>query len=130
MLNNKKNLILNRFSIQFILEALEFILTNNNFKFDEIFYNQTEGTAMGTKCAPPYPYLVVGYKEETKLFPIELPKFFSTEELQITKEVLRRYMDDGFLLLNSIIVWSVCIIYIHSLITHMKKQKLQEKKEI
>ena len=44
---------------------------------------------MRTKCASPYPYLVVGYKEETKLFPIELPKFFSTEELQIIKKVLR-----------------------------------------
>ena len=85
---------------------------------------------MRTKCASPYPYLVVGYKEETKLFPIELPNFFSTEELQIIKKVLRRYMDDGFLLLNSIILWSLCIIHIHSLITHMKKQKLQEKKEI
>ena len=35
---------------------------------------------MGTKCAPPYACLVVGYKEETKLFPIELPTFFSTED--------------------------------------------------
>ena len=43
--------------------------------------------------------LVVGYKEETKLFPVEVPKFFSTEEIeQIIKEVFRRYMDDGFLL--------------------------------
>ena len=51
-LNNKSNLILNRFSKNFMLEALEFILRNNNFKFYEIFDNQTEGTAMGTKCAP------------------------------------------------------------------------------
>ena len=53
-LNNKSDLILNRFSNGFILEALEFILRNNNFKFDKKYYNQTEGTAMGTKCAPPY----------------------------------------------------------------------------
>ena len=38
-LNNKSNLILNWFSKTFILEAIEFILRNNNFKFDEIFYN-------------------------------------------------------------------------------------------
>ena len=44
-------MILNPFSENFILEALEFILRNNNFKFDEIFYNQTKGTAMETKCA-------------------------------------------------------------------------------
>ena len=37
---------------------------------------------MGTKCVPPYACLVVGYKEETKLFPTELPKFFSTEKIK------------------------------------------------
>ena len=37
-LNNKSNLILSRFANIFILEALEFILRNNKFKFDEIFY--------------------------------------------------------------------------------------------
>ena len=79
--NNKRNLISNRFSQNFILEALEFILRNNNFKFVEIYYNQAKGTAMGTKCAPPYACLVVGYKEETKLFLIDLPRFFSTEEI-------------------------------------------------
>ena len=40
---------------------------------------------MGTKWAPPYACLVVGYKEETKLFRIELPKFFSTEVIKIKK---------------------------------------------
>ena len=49
---------------------------------------------MGTKCAPLYACLVVGYKAETKLFPIELPKFFSPEEIQIIKQVFKRYMDD------------------------------------
>ena len=67
-LNNKSNLILNRFSNNFILEALEFILRNNSFKFDKIFYNQTEGTVMGTKCARPCTCSVAGYKEKTKLF--------------------------------------------------------------
>ena len=97
-LKNKSNLILNPFSKKFILKALEFILRNNNFKFDEINYNQTEGIAMGTKCAPLYACLAVGYKKETKLFPIELPKFFSTEEIQIIKKVFKRHMDDESLL--------------------------------
>ena len=94
--------MLNRFSKKIILEALKFILRNNNFKFDEIFYNQTEGTAMETKCAPPYACLVVGYKEEAKLFPIELPKFFSTEEIKIIKKVFRRYMDDGLIMASNV----------------------------
>ena len=75
-LNNRSNLILNQFLKCFILEALEFTLGNSDFKFDEIIYSQTEVTAMGIKCAPPYACLVVGYKEETELFLIELPKFF------------------------------------------------------
>ena len=53
---------------------------------------------MGTKCATLYECLVVGYKEETKLFLIELQKFFSTEEIKIIKEVFRQYMEDEFLL--------------------------------
>ena len=36
-------------------------------------YNQTEKTAIGTKCVSPHACLVVAYKAETKLFPIELP---------------------------------------------------------
>ena len=49
---------------------------------------------MGNKFAPPYTCLVVSFKEETKFFPIELPKYFSTEEIQIIKKVFRRYMDN------------------------------------
>ena len=48
----------------FVLEALAFVLRNNNCKFDKIFCNQTEGTTMGIKCVPPYACLVVGYKNE------------------------------------------------------------------
>ena len=69
-LNNKSNLILNRFWNNFILEAVEYILRNNNFKFDETFYNQLERIAMGIKCALLYACLVVCYKEETKLLSI------------------------------------------------------------
>ena len=43
-------------------------------------FNQIIGTAMGTKCAPPYACLTIGYQEETKLFTQELPKYFSSEE--------------------------------------------------
>ena len=108
-------MILNWFSKNFILEALEFILRNTNFKFDEIFYNQTEGTALGTKCAPPYACLVLAYKEETKLFPIELPKFFSTEQIQIMKKVFRRHMDDGFLLWPAMLNFDNFIVCLNNL---------------
>ena len=132
--SNKSNLILNRFSKNFILEALEFILKNNNFKFDEIFYNQTEGTAMGTNCAPPYAWLVADYKEETKSFSIELPKFFSIEKIKIIKKVFRRYMDDGFLLWPAMLNFEsfmVCLNNLHPSInyTYEKVKITRDEKE-
>ena len=85
-LNNKSNLKSIRFLQNYILEARLFILRNSN---DEMYYNQAEETVMRTKCVPPYTHLVVGYKEETNLFPIELSRIFSTEDITIIEEVSR-----------------------------------------
>jgi len=41
-----------------------FILENNVFKFDNNYYKQTKGTAMGTKFAPTYATLVLGFLEK------------------------------------------------------------------
>ena len=60
-----------------------------------IFY--TKAFCMGTKCAPPYACLTIGYQEETELFTQELPKYFSNEECLLIKEFFKRYMDDGFI---------------------------------
>ena len=60
-------------------------------------YLQLPGTAMGTKCAPPYACLTVGYLEETKLFTYELPQYFNESECELIMELLKRYMDDGFI---------------------------------
>ena len=130
-LNNKNKLISNHFSQNFILELVKFKFSKSNFKFGEIYYNQTEGSAMGTECATPYVCLIVGYKEETKLSLIKLPKFFQTEETEIVEEVFRRYMNDAYFFLLSLAMlnfnrFKIC--YIHSLIIHMKKQTLQEMK--
>ena len=40
---------------------IHFILQNNNMKFDNEFYNQIKGTAMGTIFAPTYATLSMGY---------------------------------------------------------------------
>ena len=45
---------------------------SNNFLFDNKMFRQISGTAMGTKFAPPYACLTMGYLEETMLFPITL----------------------------------------------------------
>ena len=56
---------------------------------------------MGTKCALSYACLVVGYNEETKLFPIKLPTFFSTREIKIIKNVFRQYMGEWIFIMAS-----------------------------
>ena len=52
---------------------------------------------MGTRCAPPCACLTVSYLEESKLFFSELPKYFNERECKLITELLKRYMDDGFI---------------------------------
>ena len=54
-----------RFPKEFILESVKFILENNNLKFDNEYFNQIKGTAMGTIFAPTYANLTMGYFELT-----------------------------------------------------------------
>ena len=76
---------------------------------------------MGIKCVPSYACLVVGYKKEAKLFPIELPKFFSTKEIQIIKKVFERYMNHGFWVWPAMLNFDsfmVCLNYLHPSINY------------
>ena len=54
-------MIHSRFNKSFILEALKLVLKNNHFVFNEEFFHQIAGTAMGTIVAPTYATLVMGY---------------------------------------------------------------------
>ena len=63
-LNKHPELLAERFSVMFVVRGLQIILENNNFSFNKSFYNQTKGTAMGTKVAPTYATLVLGFLEE------------------------------------------------------------------
>ena len=56
-----------RINKEFIMKGLKFILENNYFMFDNQIYKQKKGTAMGTKVAPTYTNLVMGYWE-TRLY--------------------------------------------------------------
>ena len=58
-----------RFPKAFSLESIQFILKNNNFKFNEEYFNQLVGTAIGTDMAATYATLTMGYYE-TKLYAI------------------------------------------------------------
>ena len=96
-INKYRDKIPARFTRNFIIESVLFVLTNNNFEFDGIFWHQKEGTAMGTKMAPPYSCLCMGYLEETKLYPA-LPAHFPPSVCEHIIRWLLRYIDDGFLL--------------------------------
>ena len=52
-----------RFNKEFVLECGKFILQNNHMKFNNKFYNQIKGTAMGTIFAPTDATLSMGYFE-------------------------------------------------------------------
>ena len=63
-----------RFTTQFVLEAASFILSNNSMTFDEMFYLQIQGTAIGTIFAPTYTTLSMGF-HEIELYAIIRNKF-------------------------------------------------------
>ena len=54
---------------------------------------------METKFARSYACLTVGYLEETRLFPLVLPKYFNGQLSKYIERNFFRYMDDGFLAL-------------------------------
>ena len=62
-LSKYTELIHSRFNTNFIVDSITFILKNNYFMFNEEYFLQIKGTAMGTKFAPMYANLVIGYFE-------------------------------------------------------------------
>ena len=69
------NLLPSRFSVQFILEAMFFILENNVGYFNGDYYKQVVGTATGIKPAPPYANLTIGYLEIKLFFKLNAKEF-------------------------------------------------------
>ena len=68
-----------------VKQMLKFILEENCFRFDDEFYRQIHGTAMGTICAPPYSSIFMGNMENQKILPIALTILF-----------WKRFIDDIF----------------------------------
>ena len=67
-ITKKCNSIPERFTKEFIIDSIKFILKNNNFLFDSKMFNQVFGTAIESKCASPYACLTKEYQEETEHF--------------------------------------------------------------
>ena len=93
-----RHLIDSRFTNDFILESIEFLLKNNNCKFGSEMFNQIKGTAMGASFAAFYACLTIGYLEETKLYP-KLQAIFGSIDMELIKETYKRFMDDGIVFL-------------------------------
>ena len=97
-INKFQDRIPERFSKDFILDSMKFILENNTFQFNDDFFKQIRGTAMGTRVAPIYATLTIGYLEE-KLYSIVSEDL--GEEFSIYfKEMWKRFLDDCFILWN------------------------------
>ena len=94
----ERNNIPDRFTENFIIEAISFILNNNFFVFQDQLYHQLEGTGMGIDFAASYVCLSIGYLEEAYLFPTHLPRYFSKEDCKLIQKAYDRYMDDGVLI--------------------------------
>ncbi|XP_062612861.1 uncharacterized protein LOC134274600 [Saccostrea cucullata] len=87
-----------RFSKQFILEASDIVLKNNTFAFDDKHYEQRKGTAMGTKMAPTYATLTLGYLEE--IMYEKTKQHFDEQTTGNIKSNWKRYLDDCFIIWN------------------------------
>ena len=86
-------LLPSRFSKDFVLQALIFVLQNNTGYFNGNFYKQTVGTATGIKPAGTYADLVMGYLE-IKLFS-QLKYLKNKRVAYYFWQYYRRYLDDG-----------------------------------
>ncbi|XP_056411823.1 uncharacterized protein LOC130355563 isoform X1 [Hyla sarda] len=53
----------------FLITLLDFVLHHNFFTFDNKFFLQISGTAMGARCAPSYANLFMGWWEGTHVYP-------------------------------------------------------------
>ncbi|KAL5007663.1 hypothetical protein ScPMuIL_016469 [Solemya velum] len=87
-----RDLVDRRFKTDFLLSALQIVLEGNTFNFDGQTYEQMKGTAMGTKVAPTYANLVMGYLEY-KLYE-KVKDEFDDDFKQYILGQWKRFLDD------------------------------------
>lgn len=88
-----------RFSKNFILNGLKIILNYNTFTWNNRYFKQLQGVAMGTKVAPTYAILTIGYLEKS-FYEICYTKLGPTISDYIKLNFFR-FIDDCFLLWNN-----------------------------
>ncbi|CAH2329928.1 Hypothetical predicted protein, partial [Pelobates cultripes] len=70
----------------FLLDSIHFILSHNFFSFNEEFYLQLQGTAMGTKFAPSYANIFLDFWEKNFIW--------TNNPFDANLVFWRRYIDD------------------------------------
>jgi len=76
----------------FYTTIIQLVLENNYFKFENEFYLQKLGTAMGNSMAPPYAFIFMGTFEQDFL-----------QKKQSSTYALLRFRDDIFMVLGAIL---------------------------
>ena len=87
---------LGKFPRDFIIESSLLILNNNYFEFNSEYYLQKKGTAMGTKFAPVYANLVLGFLEISLKRKVE--DKVGTERAEEIMNNYFRFLDDIFII--------------------------------
>ena len=91
-----ENELCERFTRDFILSSVALVLKNNFFQFKDEIYLQKSGTAMGTKMAPTYAILVMGFLEENMY--TRLKNIYPSEIAEEITYGWIRYIDDCFII--------------------------------
>ena len=99
---------LGKFLCGFVIDGLRLLLHNNYFEFNGEYYLQKVDTAMGTRMAPCYANLTLGYLEETLYSCIETK--FNSNIMKTLEKRYFRYLDDIFCIWDQ--SWGdKCILY-------------------
>jgi hypothetical protein len=77
------------YPVELVVQGTRLVMTNNVFDFDDVSFQQLNGTAMGTSMACMYATIYYSYHEETAIIP-------KKDELGIV--FFRRFIDDGFVI--------------------------------
>jgi hypothetical protein len=102
------NVLPSRFDKRFILDGIKLILENNYFTFEDSIYLQQSGTAMGTKVAPTYATLVMGFLEHNMYGQIHDNFPRSADSIMNS---WRRYLDDCFMICQSMVTLILSLIF-------------------
>ena len=92
-LSKYPELLNQRFSVDFVIEALEFVLSNSTFQFNDKFYSLICGTVTGTKVAPSYANLTMAYLEN-KFYEV-IKQIYGADIHNYVFQSWKRFLDDG-----------------------------------